>query len=650
MQLDGAANDLIFKFILRGILPGVLLAVITIAAAQLIICKTPQKRSQVCGIISIGSIILMTVSAILMWRGLDIGGYIGNKSVSSSFVEDHYVDPKNVQLSFPEKPRNLIYIYLESMETTFADEVNGGDFPENLIPGLTLIAHENEDFSGESSMLNGAYSMPNTRWTVAAMFAEMSGLPVPSKKTLKSGEYLPGVTLLGDILSERDYHQVFMCGSNVRFGDRKELLSTHGRYDLLDYNYAVNTGRIPQDYKVWWGYEDAKLFRFAKEELNELAGDDRPFNLSLLTVDTHMEDGYVCQLCGNDFDDRYANVFVCSDRLVSEFVSWCQNQDWYENTTIVISGDHPTMDGDFCDGVSSEYTRKVYTAYINSAVNAESPSLRRDFTTFDAFPTTLASLGVKIEGERLGLGTNLFSVIPTLTEEYGIDEMDRELQKKSEFMDALAEDYLNAEDSLLQIVANGSINSDTHTYYMAAQNCSGEELECIYAEYCRAGAKEPTIKEFEYLKNDLYDLIIDLDEIDIDNVDISVYARRKNGDTALIQKITGSLYLKVNNLDTYLNRLKDLDTGRYTIRIDDKENAAKEMLPAQAAALQDLVVRPQSDELPPEINSTDYVHKIDGINFIVYDNELNIIADSVIFDLDNALIEREGFITAISTF
>ena len=33
----------------------------------------------------------------------------------------------------------------------------------------------------------------------------------------------------------------------------------------------------------------------------------------------------------------------------------------------------------------------------------------RDFSTLDFFPTTLASLGVQIEGDRLGLGTNLFS-------------------------------------------------------------------------------------------------------------------------------------------------------------------------------------------------------------------------------------------------
>ena len=46
-------------------------------------------------------------------------------------------------------------------------------------------------------------------------------------------------------------------------------------------------------------------------------------------------------------------------------------------------------------------------------------------------------MGVKIEGERLGLGTNLFSSVPTLTEEFGIKEENAELKKKSAFLDKL---------------------------------------------------------------------------------------------------------------------------------------------------------------------------------------------------------------------
>ena len=73
------------------------------------------------------------------------------------------------------------------------------------------------------------------------------------------------------------------------------------------------------------------------------------------------------------------------------------------------------MDSDFCEDVDTDYDRKVYTTYINPAV-ASSGEKRRVYTTFDNFPTTIAALGAEIVGDRLGLGTNLFSDRQTLSE------------------------------------------------------------------------------------------------------------------------------------------------------------------------------------------------------------------------------------------
>ena len=51
------------------------------------------------------------------------------------------------------------------------------------------------------------------------------------------------------------------------------------------------------------------------------------------------------------------------------------------------------------------------------------------------FPTTLAALGVKINGDRLALGTNLFSDRETLTDQFGYEFLSEELQKQSDFYD-----------------------------------------------------------------------------------------------------------------------------------------------------------------------------------------------------------------------
>ena len=117
--------------------------------------------------------------------------------------------------------------------------------------------------------------------------------------------------------------------------------------------------------------------------------------------------------------------------MIAEFISWIQEQDFYENTTIVLTGDHPTMQENFYN-IDNNYDRVVYNAFINSRVLPVN-NKNRVFTTMDMFPTTLAALGVSIEGDRLGLGTNLFSSKKTISEEIGLDNFNKELKKSSDY-------------------------------------------------------------------------------------------------------------------------------------------------------------------------------------------------------------------------
>lgn len=111
-------------------------------------------------------------------------------------------------------------------------------------------------------------------------------------------------------------------------------------------------------------------------------------------------------------------------------MTWIQQQDFYKNTTIVILGDHLTMDVDFFDNIVVD--RGVYNTFINTTIEPINEKNRK-FTTMDFFPTVLAAMGVEIEGNRLGLGTNLFSEKSTISEDVGYDVFYEELGKISEF-------------------------------------------------------------------------------------------------------------------------------------------------------------------------------------------------------------------------
>lgn len=456
--LDGTNTDMIWDYVRVCAVPTIL--VIFFLILILIAWRKKEKVHLFRGIINLVALVGIIVMLGYTWTELGVGDYLKDQNTESKFIEDEYVDPTDVEVVFPEQKRNLIYIFLESMETTYSDVDDGGAFDENVIPELTEIAQTNEDFSGADPKLNGGYSLAGTTWTMGAMFAQTSGLPlnisISANDMDTQDSFFPGVTTLGDILSDAGYTQTLVIGSEAQFGGRKLYFQEHGNYEMEDYSYAIENGLIPSDYKVWWGYEDQKLFEFAKEKLLQLSQGDEPFNLTMLTVDTHFEDGYVCEQCPTEYDTQYSNVMACSSRQVGEFLKWIQQQDFYENTTIVISGDHPTMDSDYCAEIDQEgnYDRRVFTAYINAAAYAQDQQ-ERTYSTFDNFPTTLAALGVQIDGDRLGLGTNLFSGTKTLLEEFGNSKVNAELKKKSEFIEKLsAVDKTN--DALL--IREGKMN------------------------------------------------------------------------------------------------------------------------------------------------------------------------------------------------
>ncbi len=438
--LEGTNEEMVGEFFERCAVP-----VLLIVIAMSVVAAAWKGKRRCFFLMAAGvavPLICAGMSVYLASQKLGLGDYMESQGEYSTFIEDYYVDPSEVEITFPEQKRNLIFIYLESMETTYAGRKDGGAFYRDVMPELTALAKENEDFSGSGRALNGAGEMTGTTWTMASLFSHTSGLPlnisIDGNSMGTQSSFFSGITTLGDILNREGYSQTFMIGSDGAFGGRDMYFSQHGNYAIEDYGYALRCGWIPENYMVWWGYEDKKLFKNAREELLRLAAQDEPFNFTLLTADTHFEDGYRCEFCPDTYgDDQYANVIACSSRQVSRFVSWIQRQDFYDNTTVILVGDHLTMDSDFCDGVDEEYERKAYAAYINPAAETAVDSERR-YTSFDHFPTTLAAMGVSIEGDRLGLGTNLFSSSQTLTERFGAVNVEAELSKKSAFMEAEA--------------------------------------------------------------------------------------------------------------------------------------------------------------------------------------------------------------------
>ena len=450
--IQGTSHEVLWDFV-ETCVPAAVMAVFFVVIVIALARRTKITKWIVqIGAVA-GSMALIVSSAQMVWNELDVGEYLENQKTESHFIEDNYANPNQIQIRFPEQKRNLIYIFMESMETTYASKDVGGGLDFNCIPELTQLAMENVNFSG-TEQLGGIYPTDGSTWTMGAMVAQTSGLPLKlnlrAENVSEDIEVLPKAKTIGDILGEQGYRQEIMFGSEGEFAGREQYFEKHGGYEVLDYTYAAENGWLPSpDYRVWWGYEDEKLFEFAKVRLNELGNGQQPFNFTMLTVDTHFEDGYPCRLCQDLYGEQYANVMACSSRQLVEFIRWIQQQPFYENTTIVLVGDHLTMDSDFCANVSPEYQRGVLNIFVNAPVMAVNTK-NRIASTMDMFPTTIAALGGEIEGDRLGLGTNLFSGRPTLAEELGMDQLNAEVRKNSLFYAGLA-GGMEVDDSVMDM-------------------------------------------------------------------------------------------------------------------------------------------------------------------------------------------------------
>jgi phosphoglycerol transferase len=445
--IEGSENGVVWDFVLKAAIPAlfltVLLSVFFFAIPQKRLEIPLKKERKLCLYpfsrwFSVPvSLILCVVLVLSAFAQTGAFSYYSYMLRDNSFIEEQYVDPKTTAITFPEEKRNLIILYLESMETSYFSQDKGGGNDVNAIPELYDLAQENINFSHNESV-GGFSSLTGSTWTVAAMVSQSSGLPLKlpvnmDGKSYTHESFLPGATTLSDILHENGYYQAVMVGSNSEFGGRDAYYKRHGVDRIYDIFTAREEGIVPYDYHVWWGMEDSRLFGYAKEEITKASQSKDPFAFTILTVDTHPTDGYLCDQCGDEYSEQYENVLRCSSQQVLEFVQWIQSQPFYENTTVVITGDHLSMDVSFVEqNIPEDYDRKVYNCFINSAKMTEKTK-NRSSSAFDLFPTVLSSIGCTIEGDRLALGTDLFSDTPTLCEKFGEAMVEESLNYRSKF-------------------------------------------------------------------------------------------------------------------------------------------------------------------------------------------------------------------------
>lgn len=356
----------------------------------------------------------------------------GPNTESTDFYETEYVDPDSVKIEFIEK-KNLILIFLESIEYNFQDSLNGGSLQQNLIPEITKYIKQEQSFTPGGTKIAG------TGWTMADVVAKTCGIPMmlsphTTNYPAPQGKFYPGVTCLTDILHDNGYTTVVSKGAQLSFSKMDAFIKAHS----IDEGYGLDEYKrmrhIDEHVLNEWGISDSTHYELIKDHISRISISGKPWAVWFVTLNTHTPYGAFDPGCHipNSASDKelLLSSIHCTSRQLDEFIKWAKAQEWFKNTTIAVMGDHASMNPAHLIGFKDNKEPHYWlNFFINSA--ASTRNYNRTFSSIDMFPTILESVGAKIPGHTLGLGRSLYSLSPTLLEQYDLDSLNKMFEKSS---------------------------------------------------------------------------------------------------------------------------------------------------------------------------------------------------------------------------
>lgn len=354
---------------------------------------------------------ILLLAAVIFGNKIAIWSFLQHQEVST-FIDDNYVFPKNQHIKAPGKKLNLVLIYVESLEKGYTNaEIMG----RNLLAPLDAVT-----LNGQR--IDNFVQTTGTGWTIAGIVSTQCGVPLKTlslfsihNQKAKIKSFLPGIDCLGDVLEQNGYKNIFMGGASLYFADKGKFFAEHGYSELYGKEEWVRAGA--KQFSDWGLYDD-ELFARAKTRLDQLQKSRKPFNLTLLTVDTHPPQGYVSPTCARQGVKDYQGLLTCTAGLIADFIGYMKQKGYLENTVVVILGDHLSTQAPLESALNAAGERLIYNAFL-----APTPLHKTRDTVyhFAMFPSILQAMRFSFDNNRLALGASAFGpvdpafIVPNLT-------------------------------------------------------------------------------------------------------------------------------------------------------------------------------------------------------------------------------------------
>lgn len=297
---------------------------------------------------------VIVCSCLVILAGIYSGTFLSYKNITL----DYYKINKNQKLSIDEcyhklkgcesyRPvnaiqatpgKNIVIVYCESLETGY---LKNEQLSKDMV-NIKKIMEKDDNWS----FYDNYNCLPGSTWTIGALYSTQTGLPTSffgdgNKMFEKKNNYKTKLPSYGLILAKSGYDNLFLTGCSLDFAGTGNVMRGFG-YRCMGVNSFTKTTETG---RTTWGMHDYDLFVKAKEEYKKLLDGGSPFNLTLLTIDTHFPKGFpdkrMQQHIGIDADLETMDFSVASlDWLIYDFIEYIQNEDKLNNTAILILGDH----------------------------------------------------------------------------------------------------------------------------------------------------------------------------------------------------------------------------------------------------------------------------------------------------------------------
>ena len=300
------------------------------------------------------------------------------------------------------RPKNIVWIYGESLERTYFDETV---FP-GLMPNLKRLADEALD-------VRGLDSAEGSGWTIAGLVASMCGVPLTTAQGDENsmgrmGRFLPEAVCLGDYLKQQGYTTHYLGGANGQFAGKGQFLASHGFDAVHDLSWFKQQS-IPKRHFSNWGLHDDVLLDTAYERFLELSRAGQPFMLTTLTMDTHHPAGHLPVACkrtryrSGHGDIGLLHALKCTDRLISRLVDRIRSSEFAADTLVVVASDHLAMPNHLSH-LLEEMPRENLLLFLGDGIAPRQLSAQAG-TTLDTGATLLNLLDPAINA--IGFGRSL---------------------------------------------------------------------------------------------------------------------------------------------------------------------------------------------------------------------------------------------------